>query len=413
VCALLSQKPAALGDKPPGNHQAPTPEAPLKAPGQSSEAPLKAPYQSEGKPYVQETILGDSPPPEPSNGAGGSDGITLRERRRLPKIAIAGAILAVLLGAALTVHLHYDVFVPGEAPDAGSLIRINGPVQRRSGSIHLTTVGVYYGVRLPQLIAAWFDSTAQVVSEAAYPNVPGQEVLAMDQSQRNATLAAFGELGKTNLPSNGALIATIQPNTPAAQPRYLQPGDVITSADGQAITTPDQLGPIVQTHQAGQPVKLQVVRATGAAACPNPTKTLSLEVPVVQNPQNPATRMIGVSVEPHFVLPVDVCINAGNIEGPSAGLSWALEIVNQLGQTDLTRGRVIADTGTMDDKGTVGEIGGVAQKVIGAERQGATLFLVPNAQVAEAKAVAAGRHSKMKVVGVSTLHDAVQALTAP
>lgn len=360
---------------------------------------------------MQETILGDSPFPEPPPGTG-TDGPATR-RRRLRKVAIAVAILLVLIGVALTVHLHYDVFVPGEAPDAGSLIRINGPVQHRTGSIHLTTVGVYYGVRIPQLIAAWFDSTAQVVSEAAYPNQPGQEVLAMDQSQRNAALAAFGELGKSNLATNGALIATIQPGTPAAAPGFLQPGDVITEADGQAITTPDQLGPIVQTHQAGQPVKLQVVRATGQAGCPNPTRTLTMDVPVVANPQNASTRMIGVSVEPHFVLPVDICINAGNIEGPSAGLSWALEIVNQLGTTDLTRGRVIADTGTMEINGTVGEIGGVAQKVIGAERQGAVMFLVPKPQEAEAMAVAAGRHSKMRVVGVSTLHEAVQALTAP
>ena len=76
---------------------------------------------------------------------------------------------------------------------------------------------------------------------------------------------------------------------------------------------PDQLGPIVQTHKAGQPVRLEVVRNTTASACPTPTKTLTLDVPVVQNPQNTSTRIIGVSVEPHFVLPVDVCINAGNI----------------------------------------------------------------------------------------------------
>jgi PDZ domain-containing protein len=360
---------------------------------------------------VQETIPSASQTPEPPNGAGG--GGAWSRHRRLPRVGIALAIFFVLVGIALTVHLHYDVFVPGEAPDAGSLIHINGPVQRRAGSIHLTTVGVYYGVRLPQLIAAWFDSTAQVVSEAAYPNMPGQEVLAMDQSQRNATLAAFAELGKSNLPSNGALIATIQPGTPAAQPGYLQPGDVITSADGHPITMPDQLGPIVQTHKAGQPVRLEVVRDTTASACPTPTKTLTLDVPVVQNPQNTSTRIIGVSVEPHFVLPVDVCINAGNIEGPSAGLSWALEIVNQLGPNDLTRGRVIADTGTMDEKGTVGEIGGVAQKEIGAQRQGATIFLVPKTQVAEAKSAAAARHSKMRIVGVSTLHEAVQVLSAP
>jgi PDZ domain-containing protein len=67
----------------------------------------------------------------------------------------------------------------------------------------------------------------------------------------------------------------------------------------------------------------------------------------------------------------------------------------------------------MGENGTVGEIGGVAQKEIGAERQGATIFLVPKTQVAEAKSAAASRHSRMRIVGVSTLHEAVQVLSAP
>jgi len=166
---------------------------------------------------------------------------------------------------------------------------------------------------------------------------------------------------------NSVAMALLSASLPATRPFDVR---------GRAILALGALGPIVQTHPVGQPVRLEVVRATAASACPNPTKTLTLDVPVVQNPQNASARMVGVSVEPHLVLPVDVCINAGNIEGPSAGLSWALEIVNQLGPNDLTRGRVIADTGTMDEKGTVGEIGGVAQKEIGAERQAATLFLV-------------------------------------
>src|SRR5438309_11298901 len=113
---------------------------------------------------------GASPAPEPPNGVGGGGGQS--RRRRLPRVGISLAILSLLVGLALTVHLHYDVFVPREAPDPGSHIHINGPVQRRAGAIHLTAVGAYYGGRLPQLIAAWRDPTAHRRAESSYPIGP-------------------------------------------------------------------------------------------------------------------------------------------------------------------------------------------------------------------------------------------------
>lgn len=368
--------------KPSGNHQAPT----------------------VGKAHVQESVLGTAPEPPSGPPAGGpGDTATRRPRRKVPKVVAALVVLAVLLAGALTVHLHYDVFVPGEAPDAGSLIQVSGQaVHKRAGSIHLTTVGVYYGVRIPQLIAAWLNKSDQIVSEAAYPNAPGQEVIAMDQSQRDAKIAALGELyGYQNLPTKGVLVVSLLSNAPAA--KVLQPGDVITAVDGTPVTVPSQLESGVQQHAVGQSVHLTVTRGD---------KSMAFDVNTITNSQPPPPTIIGVGVEPDYEPAIDIKINAGQIGGPSAGLSWALAIANLLGPTDLTRGRTVADTGTIDYQGNVGEIGGMPQKVIGAEHAGATIFVVPRTQAAEAQAAVNSSHSKMKILGVSTLHEAIQALSA-
>jgi PDZ domain-containing protein len=353
---------------------------------------------------LQKTLLEHPPPP-------GVDAERPEPRRLpIPRSALGLILLIVLAGGILSVRLPYVILEPGPAPNAEALVRIGAPTHARAGSIHLTTVSLFDQVRLPQLAAAWLNRSMSVVprvelfpANQSQEQVSQQNAADMDESQRDAGIAALGELyGYQSLPSKGVLVAGTVPSTPAA--RLLQTGDVITAVDGRALTTPDQLESVVQAHAVGQPVHLSVTRGS---------QTLGLDVATVQNSQPPPApqRIVGVQVEPDYVPPVDIKIDAGSIGGPSAGLSWALSIVNLLGPADLSRGRTIADTGTIDYRGNIGPIGGIAQKVIGAERVGATIFLVPKDQAREAQARAAGSH--MKVVGVSTLHEAVVALSNP
>lgn len=365
------------------------------------------------------------PPGPPGPPAGTPAAEPSWRRSKIVWMAVVGLVVGGLFAVSLLVHLPYDVFTPGEAPDAASFVKVGAPgqVHQRAGSIHLTTVGVFYGVGPLQYVAALFNSKDDVVSEKDYPQNTAAQVAAMDESQRFAVLAAFAELGTKNLPSNGALVTQVVLNDPAA--KVLCPGDVVTSADGVTITTADQLSPRVLAHQPGQTIHLTWDRADVAgsrcpqptsipasAPCPLPTKAMSADVAVIKNPSPPPDRVVGVSAQSNFVLPVPVCINAGDIEGPSAGLSWALAIVNLLGPTDLTRGRIIADTGTIDASGAVGDIGGIAQKVYGAEAEHATIFVCPKDQAKAAQAAATRSHSPIKVIGVSTLHEAVQALAS-
>ena len=121
----------------------------------------------------------------------------------------------------------------------------------------------------------------------------------------------------------------------------------------------------------------------------------------------PALGVALQSVDPKIDLPFAVKVNQGDIGGPSAGLMLALSVYDLASATDLARGRVIAGTGTIDLDGRVGEIGGIAEKVVGARRAGAVLFLAPATQAGDARKAAGGR---IRVVAVKTFQDAVDAL---
>ena len=110
-----------------------------------------------------------------------------------------------------------------------------------------------------------------------------------------------------------------------------------------------------------------------------------------------------------FSLPFEVAIDSGKVGGPSAGLEFALSILDQLTPGELTGGGKVAVTGTIELDGTVGPVGGVPQKTVTVRRAGAKLFLVPKEQVAEAQAKAT---DGVEVVGVGTLDEAIEALAA-
>jgi PDZ domain-containing protein len=118
---------------------------------------------------------------------------------------------------------------------------------------------------------------------------------------------------------------------------------------------------------------------------------------------------MGVEIEngATFAYPFGIKLVVGDIDGPSAGLSFTLAVMDWLGGGDLTGGKTVAATGTMSFNGAVGEVGGVAQKAIAVRRAGAAMFIVPRAEYAQARANAG---STMKVVGVDNVSQALSAL---
>jgi len=199
----------------------------------------------------------------------------------------------------------------------------------------------------------------------------------MTRSQDIAAAVSLSDLGyKVVLQPTGARVADVLPGSPAAK-AGLEPTDVIVAVDGRPVRTTSDLRRLISRHKPGEVVRLSVRAPKGLE---------ELRARTIAEPHNGSRPVIGVLVDQasQVKLPFPVKIDAGSIGGPSAGLAFALDIVQELNH-DITRGHRVAATGEMNADGSVGPIGGVKQKIFGARQAGVDVFLVPagdNAQLA-------------------------------
>lgn len=270
------------------------------------------------------------------------------------------------------------------------------------GNLDLTTVVMTGGPKSPATIfdvfRAWLDSSKAVYpEELIYPKGTTAEQtvqegeIAMETSQENAFAAALREL---DIPFEQRLnVAGLSEASPSAG--KIQEGDLLKSINGKAITSMS----VIQAELAagaGAPAVV-VVERKGAPVTETITPT-----------RNPADRyVLGVLLASDFTFPFDVSISLENVGGPSAGMMFALGIIDNLAPGDLTGGKHVAGTGTITADGAVGPIGGIAQKMIGARQQGATMFLAPAANCAD---VVGHVPDGLQVVKVETLADATAAV---
>jgi Lon-like protease len=333
--------------------------------------------------------------------------------RRQATTLLASALMALaLFVVGVRLPAPYVRLVPGPVSDTlGSthgnpLITIKGhAVAQPKGRIFLVTVGEYGGpgknLSAFDVISGWWNHGDAVVPvRVLYPpqetaeQAAQQDTADMDMSQENAKVAALRYLGYKLAP--GVDVASIESGSAAKG--KLQLHDIIVGVDSTPVTNSDQLLSVLKTHKVGEQITLKVNR--------NGT---SVDVPVtLQAPRSGSTApSIGISVVDSFTKPFEIDIDLNNVGGPSAGMAFALGIIDKLTDGDLTGGKSIAGTGTIDAGGNVGAIGGVQQKMAGARKAGATVFLVPQANCAEAlQSVPKG----LRLVKVSTLAGAVDAI---
>lgn len=196
----------------------------------------------------------------------------------------------------------------------------------------------------------------------------------------------------------GARVTGVVEASPADGRLY--EGDVITAADGRPVTVAADLVAATARARAGQRVALAVMRAGRAI-------TVDVSLAVVTVAGRPALGVLVDSVGLEVRLPYDVDVAAEGVGGPSAGLMLSLAVYDLVSAEDLTRGRVIAGTGTVDLAGRVGPVGGVAQKVEAARRAGASVFVVGAAEAGEAIAAAG---DGLRILAVETIEDAIEHL---
>jgi PDZ domain-containing protein len=195
---------------------------------------------------------------------------------------------------------------------------------------------------------------------------------------------------------------TCSTTSPAAA--VLQKNDVITGIDGKPINVIPDLSAALAGKKVGDTITLTVKRKD---------QTLTEQTQLIDGGGRAIIGFIPNQSPPDtisFKFPFQMNIDSGAVGGPSAGLAFTLALLDQLTPGDLTGGTKIAATGTMSPSGAVGEIGGLPQKTVAVMRSGAKEFLVPASQIAEAQKVAKG--SKLKIVGVSTIDDALKELAA-
>jgi PDZ domain-containing protein len=251
-----------------------------------------------------------------------------------------------------------------------------------------------------QVLLGWWRRSDAVIprrllfSDTQTPQqVETQGTNQMIQSQEAAKIAALRYLKYPLTP--GVDVASV--NLPALKGKLME-SDVIIGVDNTTVTNGADLLKVNASHKPGDQVVLHVLR--GAT---------QLDVPVtLQPPAKGATApTIGISVVDSFTKPFAINIDLTDVVGPSAGTAFALGIIDKLTDGNVTGGRTIAVTGTIDAEGNVGAIGGVIQKMAGARDAGATVFLVPKSNCAEA--LTAVPHG-LRLVPITTLTSAVDAL---
>jgi PDZ domain-containing protein len=318
-----------------------------------------------------------------------------------------GAVVVAVVVLALTLPDKNDyIFLPDDPHPVLPLIKVQNGVQPndRGGIFFVDVI-----VKQPSLAEGWFpglfhDGASLVPAEAVNPTGLSEQarrrasLQMMSRSQRLAAAVALRAAGyRVRVTEQGAFVEQVIPGTPAAG--KLQPSDTIAEIDGTQVGTLAKLRSLLAAKKPGDRISL-VVRREG--------KALHLSLTLGADPSDKSRAVMGVLVEQaaSIRLPLKVEIDTGNVGGPSAGLAMALGLLEKLGR-DVDHGRRVAATGEIGIDGSVGPVGGIKQKTIGAREAGIQLFLVPAGDnAAEARRYAKG----MRIAPVRSFQQALQVL---
>ncbi|PMC34822.1 PDZ domain-containing protein [Bacillus sp. UMB0899] len=330
-----------------------------------------------------------------------------------PRIKRFLLIMLVLVIIAF-IPTPYYLYQPGPMEELAPIIKVEDGYENEEGSFHLTTVLqvkanpylLVYGLIAPNTDIMEEESVKGDLSDSEYNRLLD---FMMKDSQQNALVAAFKAAGEdVAIDYKGIFVRGILSDSPAKD--VLEVGDIITSVDGNKIVeAPKFIEYIQQNKNEGDQSTLTVLRGD---------EELKKTVDIIK--LDDATGKVGIGIAPEeeftATIPKEVNITSEDIGGPSAGLMFSLEILNQLTPDDLTKGFKVAGTGTIDHNGNVGQIGGITHKVIAAEEEGADIFFAPkdlteiDQNEKDAIAQAKDHGYNVKIVPVATLSEAIEYL---
>lgn len=337
--------------------------------------------------------------------------------RRTATLSVAGVLAVALSAASALLPVPYAMLSPGTPTNTlggegeSALIRVEGrrtyPTQ---GALDFTVVevsgGPEDGLDLLSALWGWLDpQTAVVPRESVYPagqtaeQVQQRNAEDMALSQQDATTAALREL---EVPAEKVLVKSVLAEAPALG--KLRAGDQILSVDGKPVRAGEDVRTAVSAHRPGEEVVLRVRRA-GAE------REVRVTAGETVDAAGTTRAVIGIVPAETYPFEVKIALNE-RVGGPSAGLMFALGIVDKLTPGALNGGAHVAGTGTIDPDGQVGAIGGIQQKLVGARDAGATVFLAPAANCPQAQGAVPDGLRLVKVATLSEARAALEALAA-
>lgn len=317
-------------------------------------------------------------------------------------------ILIIIFIVINFIPTSYYVMSPGIAEDLSPIITVkDGYKDKIEGSFLLTAVGSQKATIWDYIYVKAFDPEGYEL-ELLTEQLPegfdmGKylEMMAdlMEESKLTAEAVALKKLGY-EVTVQGEGVEVIEVLEVSAAYNQLKSGDIIKEIDGKEVKIASEAVDIIRNREVGDEVDLKILREN---------KLLSLSTKTIELPESPNKASVGIIITTknlNYEFPIEVNYDTGNIVGPSAGGMFALEIYNQLTEKDLTSGRKIAGTGTVNLEGEIGRIDGIDQKIIAAENADAEIFIIPVENYKEIKNIS----TKLKLIPVETFDEAVEAL---
>jgi Lon-like protease len=346
-----------------------------------------------------------SPDPQPGH-----------RRRRVGWTILGVGLVGVVVVAAIPAP--FVIEQPGPVYDTLGTVTIEGEqvpmiqipdetTYPTDGSLDMLTVSIR-GNReeLPswlEIASAYFDPSKAVVPvDLIYPTGVSLEdsntqgAVDMENSQKEAIAAALTELGYT-FPST---VTVVEASTGSPSDGVLSAGDVLLSVNGVSFADVTGLRAQIAENGVDKAAVVDIMRD-------GQPKTVSI-TPTLTTGAEPVP-IIGIIAGADYDFPIDVKIQLENVGGPSAGMMFALGIIDKLTEGNLTGGETVAGTGTISGSGEVGPIGGIQQKLYGARKAGAEWFLAPASNCDEVTGHVPGG---LTVFSVATLDEALDALAA-
>jgi len=317
---------------------------------------------------------------------------------------LIGVLFVVGVGGVIAwnIELPYLAFSAGPVSDAADSVVAEGvDVYPPDGELLMLTV-VSQDVNVFEALIAGIDPTIDLVpkaalrrageSDEAYRNRVLQQ---MEDSNFRSIFVALDYLGYEMVPTEVVINEFVE-GVPAES--VLELGDTIIAVNGVAVAQVDDIRQVTEGMSVGDILEMTVDRGG---------VEVEVDVELAEREDEPGVPMIGVVLGELTEPPFPLSIQAGDVGGPSAGMMHALAIIDTLTEGELTKGHVIAGTGTIKVDGTVGNIGGIRQKVVGAEAAGATYILVPQGNYDSALTA---ERSTIEIVPIATIDDAIEFL---